>query len=166
MTSVQTSSESASEARGTAMPQMRLEVVVVPVADVDRAKRFYEGLGWRMDIDFVNGEDFRVVQLTPPGSQASIIIGKGITSAAPGSIDGLQLVVDDIAAARDALAAHGAAVSEVFHDAGGIFHHAGTDGRVPGPAPEHASYGSFVSFEDPDGNGWIVQEITTRAPGR
>jgi catechol 2,3-dioxygenase-like lactoylglutathione lyase family enzyme len=166
MTSIQTSGEPASEAGRPALPDMRLEVVVVPVADVDRAKRFYEELGWRMDIDYVGGEGFRVVQFTPPGSAASIIIGEGITSAAPGSADGLQLVVDDIDAARDALAARGAAVSEVFHDEGGIFHHAGTAGRVAGPAPEHASYGSFVSFEDPDGNGWIVQEITTRAPGR
>jgi catechol 2,3-dioxygenase-like lactoylglutathione lyase family enzyme len=145
---------------------MKLEVAVVPVSDVDRAKAFYEGLGWRMDIDYGNGEDFRVVQLTPPGSQASIIIGVGVTSAAPGSVDGLQLVVDDIQAAREELASHGVEVSEVFHDAGGIFHHAGTAGRVPGPAPDRATYGSFASFNDPDGNSWIVQEVTARAPGR
>ena len=145
---------------------MKLEVAVVPVADVDRAKAFYMGLGWRMDIDYANGCDFRVVQLTPPGSQASIVIGTGITEAAPGSVDGLQLVVDDIEAARDELAGRGADVSEVFHDIAGIFHRAGTTGRVPGRAPERATYGSFASFSDPDGNGWIVQEVTQRAPGR
>jgi catechol 2,3-dioxygenase-like lactoylglutathione lyase family enzyme len=145
---------------------MKLEVAVLPVSDVDRAKAFYEGLGWRMDIDYGNGEGFRVVQLTPPGSGASIIIGEGVTSAPPGSVDGLQLVVDDIQAAREELASHGADVSEVFHDAGGIFRHAGTGSRVPGPAPERATYGSFASFSDPDGNSWIVQEVTARAPGR
>jgi catechol 2,3-dioxygenase-like lactoylglutathione lyase family enzyme len=144
---------------------MKLEVVVVPVSDVDRAKAFYEALGWRMDIDYVAEPDFRVVQLTPPGSQASIIIGTGITAAAPGSFEGMQLVVKDIEAARDDLAARGVDV-EVFHDAGGIFHHAGTDGRVPGPAPERGDYGSFASFSDPDGNGWLLQEVVTRAPGR
>jgi catechol 2,3-dioxygenase-like lactoylglutathione lyase family enzyme len=136
------------------------------VSDVDRAKAFYEGLGWRMDIDYGNGEDFRVVQLTPPGSHASIIIGEGVTSVPPGCVDGLQLVVDDIQAAREELASRGADVSEVFHDAGGIFHHAGTAARVPGPAPDRATYGSFASFSDPDGNTWIVQEVTARAPGR
>jgi catechol 2,3-dioxygenase-like lactoylglutathione lyase family enzyme len=146
--------------------EMKLEVAVVPVSDVDRAKAFYEGLGWRMDIDYGNGEGFRVVQLTPPGSHASIIIGEGVTSAQPGSVDGLQLVVDDIQAAREELASHGADVSEVFHDAAGIFHHAGTAGRIPGPAPDRATYGSFASFSDPDGNSWIVQEVTARAPGR
>jgi predicted enzyme related to lactoylglutathione lyase len=145
---------------------MKLEVAVVPVSDVDRAKAFYEGLGWRMDIDYGNGEGFRVVQLTPPGSGASIIIGEGVTSAPPGSVEGLQLVVDDIQAAREELANHGADVSEVFHDAGGIFHHAGTGSRVPGPAPDRATYGSFASFSDPDGNSWIVQEVTARAAGR
>lgn len=145
---------------------MKLEVAVVPVVDVDRAKAFYRGLGWQMDIDYLDGDDFRVVQLTPPGSKASIVIGEGITSAAPGSVDGLQLVVDDIQAAREELAARGADISEVFHDAVGIFHHAGTAQRIPGPAPENATYGTFASFSDPDGNGWIVQEVTTRAPGR
>ena len=145
---------------------MKLEVVVVPVSDVDKAKEFYQGLGWRLDADFATGEDFRVVQLTPPGSQCSIIFGTGITSAAPGSADGLQLTVTDIDAARAELSGHGAEVSEVFHDAGGVFHHAGTEGRVSGPAPGHKSYGSFASFSDPDGNQWFVQEITTRLPGR
>ena len=145
---------------------MKLEVVVVPVSDVAKTKEFYQGLGWRLDADFANGEDFRVVQLTPPGSQCSIIFGTGITSAAPGSADGLQLTVTDIDAARAELTGHGAEVSEVFHDAGGVFHHAGTEGRVSGPAPDHESYGSFASFSDPDGNGWLLQEITTRLPGR
>jgi len=145
---------------------MKLEVVVVPVSDVDKAKEFYQRLGWRLDADFANGEDFRVVQLTPPGSLCSIIFGTGITSAAPGSADGLQLTVTDIDAARAELTSHGAEVSEVFHDAGGVFHHAGTEGRVSGPAPDHQSYGSFAAFSDPDGNGWLLQEITTRLPGR
>lgn len=145
---------------------MKLEVVVVPVSDVDRAKAFYESLGFRMDIDYVDGDDFRVVQFTPPGSECSIIIGKGITSAAPGSADGLQLVVRDIEAAREELAGLGVEVSEVFHDAGGIFHHAGEAARVSGPDPERGDYGSFVSFNDPDGNGWFVQEVKVRAPGR
>ena len=145
---------------------MKLEVVVLAVADVDRAKDFYKALGWREDADFAAGEGFRVVQLTPPGSACSVIFGTGITSAAPGSAQGLQLTVTDIEAARAELAACGAEASEVFHDAGGVFHHAGTVGRVAGPAPDHKSYGSFASFSDPDGNGWFLQEITTRLPGR
>ena len=144
----------------------KLEVVVVPVSDVDRAKDFYQALGWRLDADFATGPDFRVVQLTPPGSACAIIFGTGITTAPPGSADGLQLVAQDIEAARADLAARGAPVSDVFHDAGGVFHHAGTASRVPGPAPEHKSYGSWVSFADPDGNAWCVQEVTTRRPGR
>jgi catechol 2,3-dioxygenase-like lactoylglutathione lyase family enzyme len=145
---------------------MKLEVVVIPVSDVDRAKNFYTGLGWREDADFTSGPDFRVVQLTPPGSPCSVIFGTGLTSAAPGSAQGLHLVVTDIAAARSQAAAKGADVSEVFHDAGGVFHHAGPAGRVAGPAPGNQSYGSFASFSDPDGNGWFLQEITTRLPGR
>ena len=145
---------------------MRLEVVIVPVSDVDRAKRFYEGLGWRLDADFRGDGDFRVVQLTPPGSACSVIFGSGVTSAAPGSADGLQLVVGDIDAAREELVSRGVEVSEVFHDAGGVFHHAGSDARAQGAAPDHKSYGSFVSFSDPDGNGWYIQEVTTRLPGR
>jgi catechol 2,3-dioxygenase-like lactoylglutathione lyase family enzyme len=145
---------------------MKLEVVVVPVSDVDKAKDFYQGLGWRLDADFAKSKDFRVVQLTPPGSPCSIIFGTGLTSAVPGSADGLQLVVTDIDAARAELTSRGAEVSDVFHDAGGVFHHAGSEGRAAGPAPQHQSYGSFVSFSDPDGNGWFVQEVTTRLPGR
>ncbi|MGX1542411.1 VOC family protein [Streptomyces adustus] len=145
---------------------MKLEVVVVPVSDVDRAKEFYTALGWRLDADVVTGEDFRVVQVTPPGSPASVIFGTSVTDQAPGSARGLHLIVDDIDAARDELKRRGAEPSEVFHDAGGVFHHAGTDARVPGPDPQRSSYGSFLSFSDPDGNGWILQEITTRLPGR
>jgi catechol 2,3-dioxygenase-like lactoylglutathione lyase family enzyme len=143
----------------------KLEVVVLPVSDVDKAKDFYTGLGWRLDADYTSG-DFRVVQLTPPGSPCSVIIGTGVSSAAPGSVQGLHLVVTDIDAARAELAGLGADVSEVFHDAGGVFHHAGTADRVTGPAKDHQSYGSFVSFSDPDGNQWYLQEITTRLPGR
>jgi catechol 2,3-dioxygenase-like lactoylglutathione lyase family enzyme len=145
---------------------MKLEVVVIPVSDVDRAKQFYLALGWREDADFSSGPDFRVVQLTPPGSACSVIFGTGLTAAAPGATQGLHLVVTDIEEARTEIAATGVDVSEVFHDAGGVFHHAGTTGREPGPAPDHQSYGSFASFSDPDGNGWLLQEITTRLPGR
>ena len=145
---------------------MKLEVVVVPVADAERAKTFYRALGWRQDADFAPNADFRVLQFTPPGSACSIIFGTGITTATPGSAQGLQLTVVDIDAARAELIANGAQVSEVFHDAGGVFHHGGTEGRVLGPAPQHQSYGSFASFSDPDGNGWLIQEITTRLPGR
>ncbi|GID29372.1 VOC family protein [Paractinoplanes brasiliensis] len=145
---------------------MKLEVVVVPVADVDRAKQFYTGLGWRLDADFTTDEGLRVVQVTPPGSPASVIFGRLVTAQAPGTAQGLHLVVSDIEAARDELKQAGADPSDVFHDAGGVFHHGGTDGRVPGPDPRRASYGSFLSFSDPDGNGWILQEITNRLPGR
>jgi catechol 2,3-dioxygenase-like lactoylglutathione lyase family enzyme len=145
---------------------MKLEVVVLSVSDVDRAKRFYQSLGWRLDADFAGEGGFRVVQLTPPGSSCSLIFGTGVTSATPGSADGLQLVVTDIDAACAEVAASGVDVSDVFHDAGGVFHHAGTVGRAPGPAPEHKSYGSFASFSDPDGNSWFIQEVTSRLPGR
>jgi len=147
---------------------MKLEVVVIPVSDADRAKEFYEGLGWRVDADVARGDNFRLVQLTPPGSDCSIQFGTGLTSAAPGSAQDLYLIVSDIEAARAELVARGAEVSEVFHEGapGARFHHHGPDGRVSGPAPEHSSYGSFVSFSDPDGNGWLFQEVTTRLPGR
>ncbi|MET8022771.1 VOC family protein [Streptomyces avermitilis] len=145
---------------------MKLEIAVVPVADVDRAKDFYQALGWRLDADVADGEDFRVVQFTPPGSPCSIIFGTGVTSAAPGSTQGLHLIVSDIEAARTELADRGVEVSEVFHDAGGVFHRAGTEGRVPGPDPERRSYASYLSFSDPDGNGWLLQEVTERLPGR
>jgi catechol 2,3-dioxygenase-like lactoylglutathione lyase family enzyme len=151
---------------GGATMDMKLEVVVVPVSDVDRSRSFYESLGWRLDANFAGPDGFRVVQLTPPGSACSVIFGSGVTGAVPGSVEGLQLVVTDIDAARAELIGHGVDVSDVFHDAGGVFHHAGDANRVAGPAPEHRSYGSFVSFSDPDGNRWYVQEVTTRRPGR
>ncbi len=146
--------------------EMRLEVVLVPVSDVDRAKHFYESLGWRLDADLAVDAGYRVVQLTPNGSGCSIIFGTGVTSALPGSAEGLQLSVHAIDYARADLVERGVQVSELFHDATGIFHHAGTRGRVNGPAPEHADYGSFAAFSDPDGNGWLLQEIKTRLPGR
>jgi len=145
---------------------MALEVIVLPVSDVDRAKSFYKSLGWREDADFVTGDDFRVVQMTPTGSKCSIIFGVGLSNAAPGSVEGLHLVVRDIESVRAELAGRGIAVSEVFHDADGVFHRAGTANRVAGPDPQHTSYGSFATFADPDGNGWVLQEITTRLPGR
>jgi catechol 2,3-dioxygenase-like lactoylglutathione lyase family enzyme len=145
---------------------MKLEVVVVPVADVDRAKQFYTALGWRMDAEFAADENFRLVQLTPPGSACSIIFGKGVTAAAPGSLQSVVLAVTDIEKARAELIEHGAAVSEVWHDAGGVFFHAGHEARVAGPDPERRSYSSYASFNDPDGNGWVLQELTTRLPGR
>jgi catechol 2,3-dioxygenase-like lactoylglutathione lyase family enzyme len=143
----------------------KLEVIIIPVSDVDRAKRFYENLGWRLDADFANG-DFRVVQLTPPNSEASIIFGKGVTSTRPHWTDNLVLTVDDVQAARTDLINHGVKVSEVFHYAGGPFNNAVENPRIGGRDPEGRSYYSFASFEDPDGNGWLLQEITTRLPGR
>jgi catechol 2,3-dioxygenase-like lactoylglutathione lyase family enzyme len=145
---------------------MKLEVVVLGVSDVDRAKAFYENLGWRLDIDYDSGEGFRGVQLTPHNSEASIIFGKGVTSAKPGSASNLVLVVDDIDAARDNLVARGVNVSEVFHYAGGPFNNAVENPRVAGRDPQGNSYHSFASFEDPDGNGWLLQEVKQRAPGR
>jgi predicted enzyme related to lactoylglutathione lyase len=144
---------------------MKLEVVVVPVADVDRAKQFYLALGWRLDADVVAG-DLRVVQLTPPGSPSSIIFGTGVSSAGAGPVTGLHLAVDDVEAARAELCAAGVEISEIFHDAGGVFHHADTTGREAGPDPNRGSYASFATFTDPDGNRWWLQEITTRLPGR
>src|SRR5262249_13220061 len=148
-----------------------LEIVVIPVSDVDRAKEFYARLGWRLDADFDNGKDFRVIQFTPPGSPCSVIFGKNVTGAEPGSAQGLYLIVSDIETAPEELLGRGVEVSKVFHDAGGVY--AGTDApylfgrlRVNGRDPEHRSYRSFASFTDPDGNGWLLQEITTRLPGR
>jgi catechol 2,3-dioxygenase-like lactoylglutathione lyase family enzyme len=149
---------------------MKLEVVVLAVSDVDRAKAFYENLGWRLDADFANGEDWRVIQFTPPGSGCSVIFGKNVTAAAPGSAQGLYLIVSDIEAAREELLRRGVKISEVFH-AAEVY--AGTDEpylfgrlRVSGPDPEHRSYRTFASFSDPDGNGWLFQEVTTRLAGR
>ena len=167
------SSTQVSGATATSTPAatvaMRLEVVVVPVSDVDRAKAFYEGLGWRLDADFAGDDGYRVVQMTPPGSNASIIFGSGVTSTAPGSLDSVLLVVDDIDAALQELRSHDAEVSEVFHDpAGGLGGGWRPDheGRAPGHDPERRSYASYASFSDPDGNKWLLQEITDRLPGR
>jgi catechol 2,3-dioxygenase-like lactoylglutathione lyase family enzyme len=150
---------------------MKLEVVVLPVADVDRAKRFYEGLGWRLDADYDDGHGFRVIQFTPPGSGCSIIFGTHVTAAAPGSAQGLYLIVSDVVAARADMLARGIDVTDVFHDAGPSS--VGPDEpylfgrrRVGGSDPEQRSYHSFASFRDPDGNGWLFQEVTARAPGR
>jgi catechol 2,3-dioxygenase-like lactoylglutathione lyase family enzyme len=145
---------------------MKLEVVVLGVSDIDRSKAFYENLGWRLDADFTKGEEFRVIQFTPYNSPASVIFGKGVPSPKPGSVQSLTLAVDDIEAARDDLIARGAKVSEVFQYAGGPFNSTGENPRVTGRDPQGRSYFSFASFEDPDGNGWLLQEITTRLPGR
>jgi catechol 2,3-dioxygenase-like lactoylglutathione lyase family enzyme len=145
---------------------MKLEVVAIPVSDVDRAKAFYQNLGWRLDVDIDGGDEVRVVHLTPHQSQASVIFGKGITSARPGSARSLTLAVDDVDAARDNLIARGVEVSEVFHYPRGPFTDAVENPRAPGRDPEGRSYFSFASFEDPDGNSWLLQEITTRLPGR
>ena len=147
---------------------MKLEVVVIPVSDVDRAKEWYGSLGWRLDADFPFDNGVRVVQFTPPGSGGSVQFGTNITSAAPGSAQGLYLIVSDIEAARDGLAARGVEVSEVFHAGtpGAQFQPDGASGRVSGREPDHASYRSFATFSDPDGNGWLLQEVTTRLPGR
>jgi catechol 2,3-dioxygenase-like lactoylglutathione lyase family enzyme len=144
---------------------LKLEVVIIPVSDVARAKRFYAGLGWRLDADFANGDDWRVVQLTPPGSACSVLFGKGITSAAAGSVQGTFLVVSDIQVARDDLLGRGVEVSEIFHFQGGL-HVVGTGGRLPGPDPAGDSYRTWVSFSDPDGNSWLLQEIKARLPKR
>jgi len=152
----------------TAKVDMGLEAVVIPVSDVDRAKQFYDKLGWRLDADFPFDNGFRVVQFTPPGSGCSVQFGTKITPAAPGSAHGLYLIVSDVEAARGQIAACGVDVSEVFHSGtpGAQFQPDGASGRLSGPAPDHASYGSFATFGDPDGNGWLLQEVTTRLPGR
>src|SRR6478736_3294255 len=146
--------------------ELKLEVVVIPVADVDRSKDFYAGLGFRVDADFATDKGLRVVQVTPPGSAASVIFGEGLTAREPGSVEGLHLITADIAAAREELLARGAEVGELWHDADGIFHWAGEANRVSGPHPATDSYGTYASFADPDGNSWTIQQIVTRAPGR
>lgn len=165
-----TESGTNSETNGTgnATVDLRLEAVVIPVSDPDRAKAFYAALGWRLDADFAFDNGFRVVQFTPPGSPASVQFGTDITTAEPGSAQGLYLVVADIAAAHADLLARGVAVSEVFHPGtpGAQFRPAGTNGRAEGPGGDRNSYGSFATFSDPDGNEWLLQEVTTRLPGR
>ena len=171
MSSTPERDETAIETPKTRGVDMKFEIVVIPVSDVDRAKRFYSTLGWRLDADYAAGDDFRVIQFTPPGSGCSVIFGRNVTAAAPGSAQGLYLIVSDIKAARDELLGRGVEISEVFHDAAGVY--AGPDEpylfgrlRVSGPDPKHGSYRSFASFKDPDGNGWLFQEITARLPGR
>jgi catechol 2,3-dioxygenase-like lactoylglutathione lyase family enzyme len=171
MSNTQTRSETAAETPSARGVDMKFEIVVIPVSDVDRAKGFYSKLGWRLDADFAAGADFRVIQFTPPGSGCSVIFGTNVTAAAPGSAQGLYLIVSDIKAARDELLGRGVEISEVFHGAADVY--AGTDEpflfgrhRVGGPDPAHGSYRSFASFKDPDGNGWLFQEITARLPGR
>jgi catechol 2,3-dioxygenase-like lactoylglutathione lyase family enzyme len=165
MSNVEESGESAVGAPPVKAGEFKLEVVVLPVSDVDRAKRFYEGIGWRLDANVTTGNGFRLVQLTPPGSGCSIQFGTNITPATPGSAQSLYLIVSDIDAARDDLQARGVEVSDVFHEGmlGDRFHEAG---RVAGQAPDRSTYGSFAAFSDPDGNGWLLQEITSRLPGR
>jgi predicted enzyme related to lactoylglutathione lyase len=165
LSSVQDTTEPASSAAGREAIDLKLEVVVIPVSDVDRAKDFYAGLGWRLDADFAGDNGFRIVQFTPHGSGCSIQFGSKMTSAPPGAATNIYLVVPDVQAARDAIAARGVAVSDVFHEGslGDRFH---PDARVAGAAPDGATYGSFASFSDPDGNTWLLQQITTRLPGR
>ncbi|WP_109477237.1 VOC family protein [Paraburkholderia sp. C35] len=166
MSNQQSPGEAEIGAEGGRKFDMRLEVIVIPVSDVDRAKEFYQSLGWRMDVDIAKDEQFRVVHFTPPGSHCSLLFGTGVTTAVPGSVQGLHLIVSDVQVARASLVDRGINVSEVFHDAGGLFHHAGEYGRVLGPQPARKSYGSFAAFKDPDGNEWVFQEVTTRLPGR
>ena len=168
MTSTQKSNELVTQAPSAAKVDLKLEVVIIPVSDVDRSKRFYGGLRWRLDADFAFDNGFRIVQFTPPGSGCSVQFGTNITSAAPGSAQGLYLIVSEIEAARDELVVRGAKVSEVFHAGtpGAQFQRDGTSGRLRGPAPDGASYRTFASFNDPDGNGWLLQEIKARLPGR
>ena len=170
MSTTEVRSDNATSKAVAAKVDMKFEIVVIPVSDVDRAKEFYGRLGWRLDIDYDNGKDFRVIQFTPPGSGCSVIFGTNVTAAAPGSAQGLYLIVSDIEAARKELLGRGIQISQVFH-AGDVS--AGKDEpylfgrlRVSGPDPEHRSYRSFASFHDPDGNGWLFQEITSRLPGR
>jgi predicted enzyme related to lactoylglutathione lyase len=168
MSASEVRSNDATSVAGIAKVDLKLEVVVIPVSDVDRAKEFYGRLGWRLDADFRFDNGFRIIQFTPPGSGCSVQLGTKITSAAAGSAQGLYLVVSDIQAARAELVARGAKVSDVFHAGtpGAQFQPEGTSGRVSGRAPDHSTYGSFATFSDPDGNGWLVQEVTTRLPGR
>jgi catechol 2,3-dioxygenase-like lactoylglutathione lyase family enzyme len=163
--STHTTPEAATHVDPDAAADLKLEVVVIPVADVDRAKRFYGSLGWRVDADFTNGSDWRLVQMTPPGSPCSVMFGMGFTPAAPGSVQGTFLVVDDLEAARAQLIGRGVEVSDAFHFEGGLL--TATAGRrTPGRDQQGRSYFSFASFNDPDGNGWLLQEVTARLPGR
>ncbi|MGF6233824.1 catechol 2,3-dioxygenase-like lactoylglutathione lyase family enzyme [Inquilinus ginsengisoli] len=153
------------ETAGARAIDMRLEIVIIPVSDVDRAKRFYGDLGWRLDIDHATADDYRVIQFTPPGSECSVIFGKNVTAAAPGSMQGLHLIVSDIEAAREDLLRRGVEVGEPFHDTGGVFQHSDGRGVAAGPNPHRKSYASYASFSDPDGNGWVFQEVTAQLSG-
>jgi catechol 2,3-dioxygenase-like lactoylglutathione lyase family enzyme len=171
MSTTEVLNKDATSDAGVARVDTKLEIVIIPVSDTDRAKEFYSGLGWRLDADYDNGSDFRVIQFTPPGSACSVIFGRNVTGAVPGSAQGLYLIVSDIQTARNDLLRRGVKISEVFHGGGDVY--AGPDEpylfgriRVNGPDPEHRSYRSFASFSDPDGNGWLFQEITARLPGR
>ena len=164
MSSTQKSNEHAARSAGAGKVDMKLEVVVIPVSDVERAKRFYLNMGWRLDADFASG-DWRILQVTPPGSACSCFFGKGLTKAAPGSAPGLMMIVDDIEATRAELAGYGVEVSAAFHFESGL-NFIGTQGRGPGPDPQGRSYFKFASFKDPDGNDWLLQEIKERLPGR
>jgi catechol 2,3-dioxygenase-like lactoylglutathione lyase family enzyme len=169
MSGTQMSKEQVSQEQGSQVPKpatsdLKLEVMILPVSDVDRAKSFYGGLGWRLDADFVAG-DWRAIQMTPPGSPCSIIFGRGVTTAVPGSVQGSFLIVEDVEAARAELKEKGVDISEVFHF-DGVLQVSSTEGRAPGKHPENKSYSSWASFSDPDGNSWMLQEIKTRLPGR
>ena len=165
MNSTEVQDRTSSRLPGASAVGTNLEVVVIPVSDVARAKEFYGGLGWRLDADVVKGDDFRLVQFTPPGSGCSIQFGQNLTSATPGSAQGMYLIVSDAKVAREELVSRGVEVSAIFHEgaAGARFHAAD---RVAGPSPDPSSYRSFAAFSDPDGNGWLLQEVTTRLPGR
>jgi len=166
MSETRVRTDAAIAASSTAAPaDMKFEVVVIPVSDVDRAKNFYASLGWRLDLEYAAGSQYRVIQFTPPGSGCSIIFGTGITPAAPGSVQGLHLIVSDIEAARAQLLARGIKVSEPFYDIGKIFHHLNGEGVMTGLHPQRTSYATYASFSDPDGNGWFFQEVTARLPG-
>jgi catechol 2,3-dioxygenase-like lactoylglutathione lyase family enzyme len=166
MSTPQSRNSRATHTERTGPVELKLEVVVVPVSDVDRAKRFYLSMGWRLDADFAHGDNWRLVQITPPGSACSLFFGKGVTKATPGSAQGLLLAVDDIEAARVELIGYGVDVSAVFHFEGDLLQFTDTHGRVAGPDPQRRSYLTFASFDDPDGNGWVLQEISARLPGR
>jgi catechol 2,3-dioxygenase-like lactoylglutathione lyase family enzyme len=166
MSSTQMAMENAPQTPAPAAVDLKIEVVVIPVSDVDRAKSFYTGLGWRLDADFAAGDDWRLVQMTPPGSPCSVMFGKGFTTAAPGSMQGTFLIVQDVEAARAELIGHGVDVSEVFHFENSLLRVSGTKGRLAGKDPDGRSYFSFATFSDPDGNSFLLQELTTRLPGR
>jgi predicted enzyme related to lactoylglutathione lyase len=165
MSVTQSRNESSDETSGAPQADMKFEVVVIPVSDVDRAKRFYAAMGWRLDMDFAASKEYRVIQFTPPGSACSIIFGIGITPAAPGSVQGLYLIVSDIETVRTDMIGRGVKVSEPFYDVGRIFHHLNGEGVVAGLHPQRRSYGTYASFSDPDGNGWLLQGVTARLPG-